>query len=238
MMSANREVSLLQKIALWAMLASLGLIAFLAGTSSILVQLLAIVLLVSILVHTVGMIRNAYEHKRYGWLVAILVLGPLATIPYYFVLYNINTPRVNDSGFLLDNNVRKIAEGYTLDCIDFVKNSFDIELDGSDASVLELEPILGELSIDVKAGKVDADRIESLTKMFGYYIGETFRKNHGDVDWGWITIDGEQMQGMGNTDSSYVRFFPVARVTNRIHLGEENNVAHYYLHLTEKLGAE
>ncbi|MFT5705017.1 MAG: hypothetical protein ACI8SK_000971 [Shewanella sp.] len=51
-----------------------------------------------------------------------------------------------------------------------------LELDGSDASVLEIEPILDNLSQYVKTKGMPQERVEAFSKMFGFYIGETYRK--------------------------------------------------------------
>lgn len=60
-----------------------------------------------------------------------------------------------------DNRVQMVAEAYSLDCVDFVKKSFNIELDYSNDSVLKLEPILDSLSKYIREkGMSDEDRIE------------------------------------------------------------------------------
>ncbi|MCF6443053.1 hypothetical protein L1077_26870, partial [Pseudoalteromonas luteoviolacea] len=79
--------------------------------------------------------------------------------------------------FIPDHRVKMVAEAYSLDCVDFVKKSFNIELDYSNDSVLKLEPILDNLSKYIREkGMSNEDRIE-YEKMFGFYIGETYRRN-------------------------------------------------------------
>jgi len=136
--------------------------------------------------------------------------------------------------FTPEPKIQKVAEAYMLDCIDFVKKQFKLELDGSDSSVLKLEPILDNLSNNVKAGNMPPERVETFAKMFGFYIGETYRKNHGDVIWGRVTINGQKYYGLGKTETNEAFIWPVSNVLKRIHLGSEANIATYYSAITEE----
>ena len=132
-----------------------------------------------------------------------------------------------------DNRVQMIAEAYSLDCVDFVKKSFNIELDYSNDSVLKLEPILDSLSKYIREkGMSDEDRIE-YEKMFGFYIGEAYRRNHSAVTWGDVYIDEVKYWAIGREDNNQAIFWPVANVAKRIALGKEANIAVYYKALIE-----
>ena len=134
----------------------------------------------------------------------------------------------NEITFTAEPKVQQVAEAYALDCIDFVKGQFKLELDGSDESILKLEPILDNLSNYVKTKGMPPERVETFSKMFGFYIGETYRKNHGGVTWGRVSINGQNYHGLGKTDTNEAFIWPVANVANRIHLGSEANIAIYY----------
>ena len=132
-----------------------------------------------------------------------------------------------------DNRVQMVAEAYSLDCVDFVKKSFNIELDYSNDSVLKLEQILDSLSkYNREKGMSDEDRIE-YEKMFGFYIGETYRRNHSAVTWGDVYIDEVKYWAIGREDNNQAIFWPVANVAKRIALGQEANIAVYYKALIE-----
>ena len=140
----------------------------------------------------------------------------------------------NEITFSAEPAVQEVAEAFTLDCIDFVKGQFKLDLDGSDASVLKLEPILDNLSNIVKGGGMPRERMESFSKMFGFYIGETYRKNHGGVTWGQVTINGKKYYGLGKTETNEAFIWPVASVSKRINLGAEENIATYYSAIIDK----
>ena len=97
-MHIQREKSLLQKSALWTLLATLSLAFLIVELTEIEIKegiflnILTGVLLASLLVHGFGMLRNAIKLKRYGWLVLLILFGPFASIPYYFFVYNTNSP--------------------------------------------------------------------------------------------------------------------------------------------------
>ncbi|WP_028865663.1 hypothetical protein [Psychromonas aquimarina] len=133
-----------------------------------------------------------------------------------------------------DDNVQKIAEAYSLDCVDFVRSKFNIELDWSDASILQIENTLESLSNYVKKSGMPSEQIDEFTKMFGFYIGEVYRKNHGGVVWGGVSIDGNKHFGMGKIDTGEAFIWPVLNVSKRISLGAEASITHYYSVITEK----
>ena len=81
------------------------------------------------------------------------------------------------SNFYPDQNVAKMTEAYSLDCVDSAKQNFKLTLDFSDESVLKLEPLLENLSQAVKSGKIPQDNIDQFAKMFGFYVGESYIRN-------------------------------------------------------------
>jgi hypothetical protein len=68
-------------------------------------------------------------------------------------------------------------------------------------------------------------------KVFGSYIGEVYRRNHGG-EWGMVDLDGQKFPGIKNKFGT--SFWPWGRALNRITQGSENNVTDYYKTLLEK----
>jgi hypothetical protein len=127
--------------------------------------------------------------------------------------------------FIEDLRVQQVAEAYSLDAVDFAKSSFSLILDWSDASVRHVETTLGRLHEDLPSAKSSEEQILGFAKMFGSYVGEVHRKNHGS-SWGMITLNGESFPGMRATTGKL--FWPWGRAQNRIVDGPENNMWHYY----------
>ena len=130
--------------------------------------------------------------------------------------------------FEADPEVPEIAEAYYQDCINMVKGQFKLDLDGSDESIKLIESVLDNLSEHVKKSDMDKNRVYNFAKMFGFYIGEVYRKNHGNVIWGNVTIDGTQYYALGKAKDNTPFFWPVANVMKRIYNGREANIHHYY----------
>ncbi|ABS06309.1 DUF3806 domain-containing protein [Shewanella sp. SP2S2-4] len=129
--------------------------------------------------------------------------------------------------FTPDPNVSKLAEAFSLDCVDFVGRKFNLILDWSDESIFKLEPILANLSNYARASNMPAEQVNDYAKIFGFYIGEVYRKNHADVVWGGVEIDGRQHFALGTKENKPI-IWPVTNVSKRIYLGEEANIATYY----------
>jgi hypothetical protein len=82
--------------------------------------------------------------------------------------------------------------------------------------------------------KPSEDQILQFSKMFGSYVGEVFRRNHG-ARWGMVTVGGDTLPGM-EANKSRSRFWPWGRVQDRLVNGAEDNVWHYYQLLAEQEG--
>jgi hypothetical protein len=94
-----------------------------------------------------------------------------------------------------DPKIQQVAEAYALDAVDFARENFRLTLDWTDASVAKVESMLDDF--DRTRGKSGAsdDVIAQFAKMFGSYIGETYRKNHGGA-WGMVWHEGESIPGI------------------------------------------
>lgn len=133
--------------------------------------------------------------------------------------------------FVPDEKVMQVAEAYALDMVDFARERFNVELDGSDQSVEALEEIAGVAHEMYISDQPDPSALDPFVKMIGSYLGEVFRRNH-DAEWGWVTLEGEQMPGMRARGGGL--FWPWGRAQNRIINGPEDNLWHYFNYLLEK----
>jgi len=135
--------------------------------------------------------------------------------------------------FTPDPRYLQIAEAYSLDCIDFVKKHCGQTLDWSDESIRHVETALELCCKEMPAVKPSEEQIYTHAKMFGSYVGETFRKNHG-ATWGIVTIDGDSFPGMKSHKGE--AFWPWGRAQKRLKNGAEDNIWHYYQWLVKNNG--
>lgn len=136
-----------------------------------------------------------------------------------------------DMSFEADPKVQQVAEAYSLDMQDFAKIHFGVVLDGSDASIEQVETMGAKMHESYVKDRPTDDQAMSLAKLFGSYVGEVFRRRHGGT-WGWINLNGQRFQGVRTKGG--VNFWPWGRAFNRITEGAENNIWHYYQALLEQ----
>jgi hypothetical protein len=134
--------------------------------------------------------------------------------------------------FTPDDKIQKIAEAYALDACDFLRDHFGITLDWTDASIQHIESVMDRFYREAAQARPTAEQIMGFAKMFGSYIGEVYRKNHG-ASWGLVEMEGQQFPGL-RALSSDLTFWPWGRARNRLVDGAENNVWHYYRELTKQ----
>jgi hypothetical protein len=135
-------------------------------------------------------------------------------------------------GFTPDEKIQKIAEAYALDACDFLRDHFRVTLDWSDASIRQIETVLDTFHRESRKARPKEEQITGFAKMFGSYIGEVYRKNHGGI-WGILEQNGQRMPSL-KADASGSMFWPWARARNRLVDGAENNVWHYYSELIRR----
>ena len=93
--------------------------------------------------------------------------------------------------FTADDKIQRIAEAFALDACDFLRDHFRIALDWSDASVQHIESVMDRFHRKAGRARPRPDQVMQFAKMFGSYIGEVYRKNHG-ASWGLVEIDGQK----------------------------------------------
>ena len=128
--------------------------------------------------------------------------------------------------FTPDDKIQQIAEAFSLDAVDFLRDQFRITLDWSDASIQNIETVMDIFHRESAKARPSPEQVMQFAKMFGSYVGEVYRKNHG-ATWGLVEMDGQRFPGLKSTTSD-TTFWPWGRARNRLVDGAENNVWHYY----------
>jgi len=132
--------------------------------------------------------------------------------------------------FERDPKVQEMAEAYSLGMIEVAKRHLNIDLDGSDQSIQQLERIAQQFHTDYVTGKTrpSEETIAPFYRMLGSYVGEVYRRNHG-AEWGWINLEGNRFTGMQRDPEL---FRPWGKARKRIVNGPEDSLAAYYQYLT------
>jgi len=89
--------------------------------------------------------------------------------------------------FSPDPQLQMVAEAYYLDARDQAAK-FGYSLDGSDSSIAVLESFLDRMHREMAGAQPSPKVVMTFAKMFGSYVGEVYRRNHG-AQWG-ATSDG------------------------------------------------
>ena len=105
--------------------------------------------------------------------------------------------------FVADPKLQENADVLAKEAIRFAHESSKIELDWSDASIRQVDVILGRYHHDLPAMKKDDQRIQLFAKMFGSYVGEVFRRNHG-ASWGKVSMGGQDVPGLQSEKNAYL----------------------------------
>ena len=127
--------------------------------------------------------------------------------------------------FEANATVAKMAAAYALDAIDVAQRNFGTALDGSEASVANVEQLLDTLQQSIPEQKPSKDVIWTFAKIFGSYVGEVFRKNYGG-SWGFCADESGEKQYALEQNGTII--WPHTRAYKRLVDGPENNVWHYY----------
>ena len=127
--------------------------------------------------------------------------------------------------FQPDGQVAEVAEAYALDAVDLATRNFGVTLDWSEASVREVEQMLGRLHDEMASAQPPEDAVWTFAKAFGSYVGEVLRRHHGGV-WGMVSMDGQSFPGLQQAGGSLC--WPLGRAHKRLTNGPDDNVWHYY----------
>jgi hypothetical protein len=135
--------------------------------------------------------------------------------------------------FESDSNVQKVATTYADDCVNWVKENSTGSIEYQDRNIIAIEGFLDDLSKYYQKNTMPLERLDTFSKMFGFYIGEVYRRNHAGVNWGYLTINGNKQYALGRKASSGAHFCPITKVKKRVMEGPEENVLVYYRALVE-----
>jgi len=139
---------------------------------------------------------------------------------------------IPNANFTIDPKVEEIAAAYTLDAIDLARDNFGITLDGTEESIKDVEKILDIMHKQMPEASPTQERIITVAKAFGSYVGEVYRKHH-SAEWGISGAFGGEGEAVGLHDTKKnSTFWPWARVYHRLINGSEDNVWVYYIALT------
>ncbi len=154
--------------------------------------------------------------------VVVALLGALALSSFQVIAA---TP-----DFVASESIRQDAATSATEAVAMAKRQFDIALDGSEASIDDVERALDRLHSNyvLATPKPSDAQLLPFARAFGAYVGEVYRRNHGAA-WGTVTLNGTDYAGL-RTDTG-VNVWWTGRVLNRITDGPDNNVAEFYRRL-------
>ena len=132
-------------------------------------------------------------------------------------------------------SVAEMMEQLSAQAVEIARD-FAVELDFSAASVTELEEqLLDQLSAGVRSGesKPSDDEMAMMAKLWGAYLGETVRREFGG-EWRLERPMGAQAPSAALLVRG-ATIFPTVKVFRRITMGEQENIAHFYGNVVERL---
>jgi hypothetical protein len=136
-----------------------------------------------------------------------------------------------NASFTTQLELSKAAESYATECVDFMTSQFQVTLDYSTESIVAIEHCVGVLHDQLAEHPLTEEQLDYLSKIFGSYLGETYRKNYGAA---WGLMDDRQPALKTTTD---VICFPWVRVYKRITQGPGENLVAWFGSLTENNGS-
>jgi hypothetical protein len=130
------------------------------------------------------------------------------------------------AAFRADGYISEVAAAYALEAVDLSTSQFCLALDFTEESVASLEQALCRLHDSFARNRPQDDRIWTLAKAFGSYLGEVLRRAHGG-EWGLVTSTESTFPGM-RCDAKDVTFSPWIRAHQRIVRGAGDDIWHFY----------
>src|SRR5581483_12320230 len=97
--------------------------------------------------------------------------------------------------FQPEEMVQQMADAFSEAAVECARHDFKVELDWTDRSIEAVEDILESLHLSLAAKKSTSHDVATYSKMFGSYVGEVFRRNHG-ATWGVVTLNGTSVPGL------------------------------------------
>ncbi|NHZ92286.1 hypothetical protein F2P45_25250 [Massilia sp. CCM 8733] len=158
--------------------------------------------------------------------------------PFLFVsaaLFSVTTLAADkvQADFVPDAAVQRAATAYAAQAVATARDQFGIKLDGTDASMAQLDTVLARAhtSYTAKSPRPSEEQVMAVARMYGSYLGEVYRLKQGGA-WGMATRDGQTLPAMRTRSGS--NFWPWTQAAQRISKGAGNDVAGYYNALVNK----
>lgn len=135
--------------------------------------------------------------------------------------------------FIPDAAVQRAATAYAAQAVATARDQFSIKLDGTDASMAQLDAVLARAhtSYTAKSPRPSEEQVTAVARMYGSYLGEVYRLKHGGV-WGMATLEGKTLPAMRTMSGT--NLWPWTQAARRISQGAGYNVADYYKGLPNK----
>jgi hypothetical protein len=130
------------------------------------------------------------------------------------------------AAFRADSYISEIALAYALEAVELSTSQFRLTLDFTEESIASLEQALRQVHESFAQRRPQEDRIWTLAKAFGSYLGEVLRRAHGG-EWGLVTSRESTFPGM-RCDAKDLTFSPWIRAHERILRGHGDDIWHFY----------
>jgi hypothetical protein len=130
------------------------------------------------------------------------------------------------AAFREDAYISEVAAAYALEAVELSTSQFCLALDFTEESIASLEQALRRLHDSFAQHRPQDDRIWTLAKAFGSYLGEVLRQAHGGA-WGVVTSTESTFPGM-RCDAKDLTFSPWIRAHQRIVRGDGDDIWRFY----------
>lgn len=107
------------------------------------------------------------------------------------------------------------------EAIDLAKETFEIDLDFTEASIKKIDNILA------KHFSKDNENIEQISLYFGAIVGEIIKQNIGG-EWQYYDFDGQVLTALADVGKKDSTIFPMNKVSKRIEQGKGDDLVSYY----------
>ena len=110
---------------------------------------------------------------------------------------------------------------------------FKLHLDFSEATLAQVEDVLGRLADELPAKK-PSDDVDQMCRIWGVYFGEVVRRKFGG-EWAIETYPGAQFATL-TLNVRGAKLFPTMKVFRRLTQGASENLWSFYQTVSKKLG--
>ncbi|WP_158749298.1 hypothetical protein [Acidobacterium sp. S8] len=127
------------------------------------------------------------------------------------------------------DSLEAMMQAYAGEAVRMAASEHGIKLDYSTSSIAELENILNSLT------PVENADLEWVTKLWGGYFGEVFRRRY-DAEWTMSVYPGGQL-AVPTLEIGGSRIYPLLKVQRRLTMGAGENLASFFDMAIKRLDA-